>query len=544
MTKVNRIIKKCVISCLTVLFKASFEDIANDSIVFSNQVMLYKKIIKFFPFIKFEFAFNKIIENVVEMKADPKMANQANLIFSQLFANGNDDVKITIVKLLYFTQLLTDENCKKIMDYALHTNNPDYRYWITQDISRITFRLQSGFYPDYYNDRNKLIEKIAKESGFDRASKKTNHKSNKICIICSMLDKSIANSTQRVVKMVTDGLADYFDEIQIVTLDVFSPSKSEKRKLCTSFPRKASVEYSKQIEALLNNKKIKIHYSMGKNYRERMQDALYTIDSYNPDVILDMSDEYSIISYQYSKDYYTVYLPLRGGASSLFYTKILSLKWKAEISNNRFKCIDLDRIEEWIFPEFVPKSDGEYLRKEYKLDDKDFILVTVGNNTGSCTDDFINAVVRILKEHENIKWILVGEKGPAYLHLNYKSYLDNCKIIEWGYESNLSALYKMCDVLVRPNMTGGSGATAIAAMNKIPISMTSYLCDPSRWLGVDFSKCDTYEQQLEDVMHMYHDKEYYLQRSEVSYNLVMKVVDEKIAWKSLALILKKDRGMI
>ena len=86
-------------------------------------------------------------------------------------------------------------------------------------------------------------------------------------------------------------------------------------------------------------------------------------------------------------------------------------------------------------------------------------------------------------------------------------------------------------------MTGGSGATAIAAMQGLPIVMTNFICDSSRWLGLEYSSIDNYHDLALEIQKLYSDKAYYEERKQVALTLVEKAVDSKEKWEDLHNIL-------
>ena len=83
-------------------------------------------------------------------------------------------------------------------------------------------------------------------------------------------------------------------------------------------------------------------------------------------------------------------------------------------------------------------------------------------------------------------------------------------------------------------MTGGSGGTAIAAMQGLPIVMTNYICDASRWLGLDYSVIDNYHDLAEDIQRLYDDKVYYNDRKLITKKLISKAIDSPEKWEELA----------
>ena len=90
-------------------------------------------------------------------------------------------------------------------------------------------------------------------------------------------------------------------------------------------------------------------------------------------------------------------------------------------------------------------------------------------------------------------------------------------------------------------MTGGSGATAIAAMAGLPIAMTNYLCDPSRWLGVDFhSDISTYRDLTNYIVELSVNKDFYNSEKNKVLSLINDAIDTPEKWKALAQILKGE----
>ena len=191
-----------------------------------------------------------------------------------IFQEANDDTKMFISKLFYFTQVMTDDISKALVDFAMQTANKNYRYWTTSDISKITFMLQKGIYPEYYNERKLLLEKIAIESNFkiNRNSKISGSKM-KLCIVSYLLDDDLYNSMQRVTMMLANGLIDYFDEILVLTLDSFYVSESDKMSINTIFKRPLSAKKAEGIRKMFNEK-VKIEFVSDGSFEHRYQNAL------------------------------------------------------------------------------------------------------------------------------------------------------------------------------------------------------------------------------------------------------------------------------
>ena len=114
---------------------------------------------------------------------------------------------------------------------------------------------------------------------------------------------------------------------------------------------------------------------------------------------------------------------------------------------------------------------------------------------------------------------------------------ENKQIIEHGYEKNLSALCAVCDVVIRSNQTGGSGGTAIAANQGLPIIMTNFMCDASRWLGNDYSNIDNYHDLMQELLRLKNDNTYYKQKQIITKKKIDYAIDAIPRWKELAEII-------
>lgn len=521
-------IKRVAIFWLNIFCDYSWSDIEKHPKKLNKRIKRYAFVIKLFPLIKFEWFWKR---NIAEIET------KGFEDFNRLFDLVDDYSKFIISKLLYFSKQLDNQNCKKVLDFAKKTKIPEFRYWITQDISRFTFHLQNGFYPEYYSDRRGLLNQICLDTQL-RIPEKREETGSKLCIITSMLDKSIMNSTQRVATMISKALLSEFQEICIFPLDTFATIGGEGNTLSTVLPYRPSIESKKEIAEQLPDC-VQVHYPKGSNYKEKAQDTLNAIYAYNPCAILDMSDEYSAISYYYSQDFYTVYLPLRDTNSSSFFTYIVGApKWKFAESNQKFNSIDKNAVKEWNFPEYVPYKTNIHNRENLSIPEDAFVMISIGNNATTFTKEFVDEMCSMIAIH-NFVWLLVGQKAPEYMKNTYKHLFDNHLIIEHGYEQELYSICSVCDIHVRPNMTGGSGATAIAAMAGLPIAMTNFSCDPSRWLGIDFHPgISTYQDLTKYIIELSHNEDYYNSEKNIVLSLINDAVDTPDKWKQLAQILK------
>lgn len=448
------------------------------------------------------------------------------------FDHSSDDIKIFISKLIFLTDTIQEDSSQKIIEFARTTRNADYRYWTTLDVSMFSFLAANGFYSNYYNDRKELITQIVQEQKIVVPARKHRSKKRRICIITFMFKGHIQSSVQRVVNMVTNAMAIRADEVMLISLESFYTSCKEGPQINTARRKISGKIYMKKVKSMISPK-VDVVCTIGDNISERLQDAINKIYQFDPTCIIDISDEFSVISELYSKDYPVIYMPLRISGSSMTYSKILGTDWMFRKANKRFNCIDISKVVNWMLPEYVPPEGTRITKTDLEISNNSFVIVSVGYNSTGFSNEMVDAMCNLLIKHKNYCWLLVGENGSAYLHEKYSELLTSRKIIEHGYEKNLSGLYKACDVLLRSDTTGSSGATAIAAMQGLPIVMSDYECDPMRWLGNKYSVLHTPSDIMSEIEKLCEDKKYYNSKQRLVTGLVNKAIDEKYWWDEL-----------
>ena len=532
-TRVKKAVKNLISGLSFLLNRANRDEIVSSCSWIDRVSRSYIRTVRTFPGIPvrvFADRFTAVVRQ--HINASPESFAELKERWISYFKTASEDTKMFMTKLFYLTGLYDDDVSRLILNFAQSAENRNYRYWTTMDSSKFNFLLQKGYYPGYYEDRSELLKQIAVETVRGRALPAGGKgDSSKLCIVTYLLDPDMHNSMQRVAAMVANGLAKHFKEIMVVSLESFSIDEADKRSVSTLFPREHSAGRSVEISRLFEDNVI-LKYAEGTGFTEKLRDCLDSIYRFDPYCILDISDEYSSISYFYSKDYPTYYLPMRGGGSSSFFGSIF-------VSDPPSAVYGGEMIT-WLFPEYVPQSRGVITRKDIGADDDAFIVVTAGNND-SLENEFIDAICPVIENNGRLVWIFVGNPAPAYLHSKYGRLIKSRKVIEWGYETDLAALYKSCDIILRANVKGGSGATAIAVQQGLPVVMTDYRCDPMRWLGTNHSSSRSYEDLGEEIVKLASDREYYASESKRARDKLDRALDHEKAWSDLAAVLKRPQ---
>ncbi len=530
---IKRRLKSIVITIPGQIWKVKKGDLIEPNRWLSRSIHGYYFVLKLFPKFPFKLFFaNNASRIKYWFNEDPSVKTVFISRLFEFYSSSSEKERMFLNCLIAECGLLDDSTSNQILNYQMQSINNDCIYWSTIDSSYAVFGTGKGLYANYYNDRKRIFEKIARESNLIINRQHKEQTKSKICIITYQLNPDLHNSAQRVCSMFANNLVDYCDDLLVLCMDTTTKSNIECKSYCTLIRTPQSSNHRKSISNLFAEG-VNVYYSSGKNYIEKAQDSLEYLYNYNPSFIIDLTDEYSPFSYIYSKDYFTVYFPLRVGVSSQFFSKIISEKNNFRIVNNKYNhVLDESMIIDWVFPEYVPEMRSSKNKYDIGLNSNTFVVATIGNN-GSIEDGLVDVMKEYLEYNSDCVWLLIGYPAPDYLKNTCQELIHNKKIIEWGYENDLMGLCSACDVVLRQNISGGSGGTAIAAMKGIPIVMTSEFCDANRWLGSDYSKINSYKGLVDEIDRLKKDSLYYADKSREVKNLVSKAIDSKDKWQNL-----------
>ena len=167
---------------------------------------------------------------------------------------------------------------------------------------------------------------------------------------------------------------------------------------------------------------------------------------------------------------------------------------------------------ERFYTENIDEKQVNSLRKTLKLSKKDFIILFVGRLAEEKNIEFlINSQKELLKKHNNIKLLIVGD-GPdkeKYEKLSKKLNISD-SVIFTGKASweEMPYYYQLADVFATASKTETQGLTVIEAMasNVVPICMRdeAFLSMITEELnGLLFETNEEYEKQ---ILRLYENK--------------------------------------
>lgn len=533
--KKERIVKNLISLPQRMLCPVTKQDILSDSFWIVRLNRSFSMIRKLFPWYSFKYYLYNVITTISLMSLDDNVRTRLSEILNNAIddLSVGDDVSMLACIIANSSGLIDDRLSKSELDFCNRTSNDDYRYWLTMDISKVCFSYQKGFYKNYYLDRKCLMKRIAEDGHYSRLSIQANN-NYQVCIITYELTPSLSDSIQRVSLMFSKGLKSRYS-IHIVVLDSFFTPLMNRSSYGTisGYRGHLSKKREDKLQKMVGDD-IVLHLPDNMNYKKRNEYVLSEIGKINPRFIIDITDEFSPVSYIYSTVYPTFYMPMRVGASSSYFSYLLNVEWISYKINEEWPFLDDSQtIVDWGFPEYVPSLSGSYSRSELGFTEDDFIILTIAKVKNECDKGFVDGIAELLKSNDRMKWLIVGDVLPDYFKEEYPDLIDSNKAIERSYEKQLSALCSICDVLLRTNNSGGSGGTAIAAMNGLPIVMTNYECDSMRWLGRDYSEIESSNELFNEIDRLAKDSEYYAQKSKQCRTLVERAKDSPEKWTDL-----------
>lgn len=392
-------------------------------------------------------------------------------------------------------------------------NNVKYHYFVLCNILVYLNSDKLKKHEDYYPDKKIILEKIARYFKRNLALHQfTINKRNKksIAFVTDQL-LSLNHSPTKLMLDYAKNFKKYHPEYKIKIFVEDNFINNPKENILPYFY--SSVESTKCMDMHkkhLNNEDIDIYYSnVGKSKLERTKDIIQQIKTYNPDVIITTSK--ISISNEILYDYYPIiYMPV--GGDYFINRAHVYLHGDRQIvleNNKKYKCLNSNNIYQ-----FTPGVEfGEAVKEinpsDYDINKNEFIMVTVGNRLDAELNSdkaFVDAICQLLMDNDNIRWIIIGRAQLSYISSRYNELLGN-KIIRISYEEDLLALYKICDIYINPDRSGGGISMAMAMNEGLPVITLASSYAGSIWVGKGNCVPD-FNSFIEEINKMYKNKNY------------------------------------
>ncbi len=460
----------------------------------------------------------------------------------------SDMEKIVALRMLYDMEYF-DGDCMKMFQKTLlemEWVDDTPLYMIIDSSHMIHYGIATQcIYSEFYKDRRELLKRICET--YDLVGPKDTKKRKigdikRIAVLGFRLDYDRMDpATELVVKYTEDLIKDGYEAKLFITnlVQELKGAKSELRK-------KYILPTSTQKDADKIDKTYDIFFAEEESPKRQMQEFINQVVEYNPDLILDMSDDFCPQMYLLHKAYPVLCFPMRVGMSSSFFDFIYEIDEQDfnqrnavyhSVDDGQCLCVKLANM-------LKPDETTVYQRQRFGLEENSFVVVTVGGRLSYELDaDLLGAMSELLKKHENIRWLLVGDEvavdNPVFMELK-----NNHHIINTGWENHIEALYRICDAYLEPRRSGGSHGMRLAMRIGLPVVIADNPSD-NRCLFNEENLCHNVNEMTEEIELLYIDEEYRRKMSGVSVGIIRDLTKERDSEKLIKSLLKclEQRGL-
>ncbi len=391
----------------------------------------------------------------------------------------------------------------------------ELQYQLFVDLAFLEIYFPRYVYPAYYCERRELLDCIVGKLNISMEEKKNaqNAEKRKIALCLYTLRDQVYSIGYAAIS-----LANAFSDMGYQTALFIENQYVNSNPYGISFPTymcEDAHDFCENHLPLLRNN-VRVVYNDGQSLRERTMNFLHSIAEFEPDNIMDVQDECSFCSKILSKQYEMIYIPMRSGiGSSMYFHKYLCADYERMMSvEERFHCIGKEKMIPFhaAFIEY-PKAKLVYDKAAKIGSEQIFVLVTVGVRLIYEMEAlFMESVCRLL-EKRNMTWLIVGSELPQFLKEKYQELIHQKKIIAYGMENDLPALYNICDVYLQPNRIGGGISVTWAMRQGLPVAMLRFPSDGLEWLGKENAVEGSYVELIKYIDKLYSDRSFYNQMS-------------------------------
>jgi len=370
------------------------------------------------------------------------------------------EAKIVLLRILYEAECFSSEHLQRliILIGQIKGNTPQ-KYWLLTDLSFLWLYYPKVLYDEFFIDKKKLMRNYAEELSLTWNPPLYKGKGNRnICILCYVLFEECITQT---IPSLAGELKKRGYTVHIIGMIPYIFDNGTNFLKPKYYSNSDPVVLSTGERSSLYPNDVQLHYFSAPTMKDRQQKILDFINQINPYCILDVTDDFSAISYYYSASYPVIYITLRklGFSSSFFHKMIINIDSKTHPPVQPEQALYMPFYRE------IKKPKKVFLRSDYGFSSDDILVVTVGSRLGHdlCHDLIDQFCVTLLMENK-IKWLNVGVDDLPYLQENYTKLIGK-QVFLWGYEEDLPGLYGMCDIYLNPARVGG-GTTIVWAMQQ------------------------------------------------------------------------------
>lgn len=445
--------------------------------------------------------------------------------------------RLIALELLYLQDCF-DAECMKIFMQTLRDMewDDDTPYGLVMDSTFMMLLHEDYLYPTFYIERRKLLKKICEYYHLHEGKKGELSGKPKVAVVtyCYFYENA-SWSHISMVKQYVNGIVQRGYDVNLFVINSLSKLNGNHMLLPPIFSFPEGDDRDGICD--LTDWHVRIRWFYQDGIGERMQRVIDEIFDYNPKYILDMTDEVFPQAYIMQQYFPVIYMPMRTNMSSSFFDTFITMNKRLCIKENEiFNSFPKEKMMEVVCGNLPPiENNVTYNRADFGFDDCDFLLITVGVRLDNeISEELIENICSLFDREPNMKWILVGINNTIKNATEEFNQLVNGRRVRlWGFEEHLDSLYKICDVYVQPNRLGGGLSIRQAMRIGLPIAITDFSYAMSR-MSEDGVIHGDYPQLMEYILKLYHDRDFYEERSRYVREIMAQFSPENDARKVLS----------
>lgn len=420
--------------------------------------------------------------------------------------------KVIWLRLLLIAECFDGELMKQYLDALRKLPDKELVICLLYEIVWIEISHGEYIYPEYYNDRKKLMYENTKMllGDYEMRTPKPFCKCDEIRKVCILRQNlpGLDHSPTRLTVAWANRFCELGYEVTVFVTGLLQETNlgglmrfDERREsFCVD-------EVKQQV-----NEKVRIISAKGKHIRDKLINTIEAIEVLSPDVIMDACGDYNMLSGILWKYYPTVYVSVRGYHSCSYAHRFLfASEGLFDLNNDIYQSVDKKFVffKQFKCYERKEKTSVICLRKEYGIAENAFVCVTTGNRAEKeITKEFADCMAELLTEQSHVIWIIVGPGEFSYLKGTYESLVTEGRIRLWGYDTEFDTFFRRvgADVLVMPNTSGNGGCISGALENDVPVLMNKTLYDIGNFIGVQNMVAGDCRELMKELNYMVRDK--------------------------------------
>ncbi len=420
------------------------------------------------------------------------------------FERGKD--RLCLYQLLYHLEVFKAADMEEYLCLIRDLDDLDVQaYLCEQEIPWMIF-LHPEWKVDHIYAWQREMYCLIAEKMYTEKGKEKERDNNRIVILVDALGSE--NMASAIFEI---GIANemYRRGIQVLMV-VADTSLTKDLSISSCFVRKRdSGQYAKQHKKM-QEAPWGIYYCVEEGFRRRKQELYDVIEEFSPDTVIDVSLAGMFVSAALlRRKYKLIHVSLTGYSSgAVFHRYIAKSRELCRMDNRIYHSIREEEIVEApILILYGLESRKRYTRAEQGIGASDFVLVTVGNRLKYELDgELLCGIKELLCRYDHMKWIVVGEDIGETFRNGMKEYIEKGQVVLWGFEDDLPALYRLCDIYVNPERMGGGGSVFMAMQMEMPVAMTKKPSDITPVIGAENCR-DDYQDMMSYIVQLMHSVE-------------------------------------